>query len=288
MTTAALLLILLSALFHALWNAVAKHVEAPFNLLALAHVMMALGLAPFLARTTVAQVRAAPVLLAYLAGAALFFALYHLGVAGGYRSGDLSVIYPITTMAPALVPLWGAVFLGERLAKAGFAGIALILLGAYLIQFKSASYGAILDPFRKFDRSAAFALGAAFFYSLGAVFDKAGINLTDPLIWSYLLIVTMAIVESALAIALGMGYRSFAREQWRSALGMALILLVSILTYRYGLKMTAVSYATSVRQVNALFGVLIGIFVFRERLGGLRMAAAVVMVLGVIVIKTMG
>lgn len=288
MSSAALLLIIISALFHAVWNAVAKHVNAPFNLIALAHVMMALGLAPFLARPAVEQVRTAPVLLIYLAGAALFFALYHLGVAGGYRSGDLSVIYPITTMAPALVPLWGALFLGERLAKAGFAGIALIILGAYLIQFKSVSYRSILDPFKKFDRSVAFALGAAFFYSVGAVFDKAGINLTDPLSWSYLLIVVMAVVESALAVILGMGYQSFAKRDWWPALGMAFILLVSILTYRYGLKMTAVSYATSVRQINALFGVLLGILIFRERLGGLRMAAALVMVAGVVIIKMFG
>ena len=191
-------------------------------------------------------------------------------------------------MAPALVPLWGALFLGERLAPAGFAGIGLILAGAYVIQFQSASISAILDPFRRFDRSVAFALGASFFYSVGAAFDKAGISHTDALTWSYLLIVCMAIVESVLALVLNLGYWKFTRRNWKSALGMALILLASILTYRYGLKVIEVSYATSIRQVNALFGVLIGIFLFRERLGGLRMGAAGVMVVGIVVIKIFG
>jgi len=288
MTSTALFLILLSALFHAVWNAVVKHVNDRFSLLALAHVVMALGLTPFLGRTALQQVIAAPAILVPLAGAAFFFALYHLGVAGGYRSGDLSVIYPLTTMAPALVPLWGALFLGERLAAAGFAGIGLIILGAYAIQFKSASWSALADPFKKFDRSVAFALGAAFFYSVGAAFDKAGISHTDPLTWSYLLIICMAAVESVLAVVMRMGYWKFTKEHWKSAVGMALILLASILTYRFGLKVTEVSYATSVRQVNALFGVLIGIFIFRERLGGLRLAAAAIMVGGIVVIKTFG
>ncbi len=288
MTSSALLLIISSAFFHAVWNAVVKHVDGRFNLLALAHVMMAVGLTPFLGRSALDQVRTAPALLIPLGGAAFFFAFYHLGVAGGYRNGDLSVIYPLTTMAPALVPLWGALFLGERLAAAGFAGIGLILTGAYVIQFKSVSLSAILDPFKKFDRSVAFALGAAFFYSVGAAFDKAGISYTDALTWSYLLIVCMAALESMLAVVLRMGYGSFTREHWKSAVGMALILLASILTYRYGLKVTEVSYATSVRQVNALFGVLFGIFIFRERLGGLRMAAALVMVGGVTIIKIFG
>jgi drug/metabolite transporter (DMT)-like permease len=288
MSSNALILILISALFHAVWNAVVKHVNDRFSLLALAHVMMAAGLTPFLGRTALEQVKANPGLLVPLAGAAFFFALYHLGVAGGYRSGDLSVIYPLTTMAPALVPLWGAIFLGERLAVAGFAGIGLIIFGAYVIQFKSASWSAMADPFRRLDRSVAFALGAAFFYSVGAVFDKAGISHTDPLIWSYLLIACMALLESLFAMGMRMNYWKFTREHWKSAVGMALILLASILTYRYGLKVTEVSYATSVRQVNALFGVLIGIFIFRARLGGLRRAAALVMVGGVVVIKTFG
>jgi len=206
----------------------------------------------------------------------------------GAARGDLSVIYPLTTMAPALVPLWGALFLGERLAAAGFAGIGLILAGAYVIQFKSASWSALADPFRKFDRSVAFALAAAFFYSVGAVFDKAGIAHTDPLTWSYLLIVCMAVLESLFAVGMRMGYGAFTRSHWRGAAGMALILLASVLTYRYGLKVVEVSYATSVRQVNALFGVIIGIFVFRERVGGLRMTAALVMVGGVVIIKTFG
>ena len=288
MPSSALLLILISALFHSVWNAVVKHVEARFNLLALAHVMMAAGLTPFLGRTALERVKAEPGMLLPLAGAAFFFALYHLGVAGGYPSGDLSVVYPLTTMAPALVPLWAALFLGERLAAGGFAGIGLILMGAYVIQLRSASLSSVLDPLRRFDRSVAFALGAAFFYSVGAAFDKAGISLTDPLTWSYLLIACMALVESALAVIMRMDYRTFTKVHWRSAMGMALILLASILTYRFGLKVTEVSYATSVRQVNALFGVALGIFVFRERLGGLRMAAAVLIVAGVAVIKIYG
>lgn len=288
MTTSALFLILSSAFFHALWNAVIKRVEHRFCLLALAHVFMAAALAPFLGRAAVAQVRAVPSLAVLLAGATVFFTLYHLGVAGGYRSGDLSVVYPVTTMAPALVPLWGALFLGERLGPSGFAGIGLILLGAYAIQFRSASLSALADPFRRFDRSVAFALGAAVAYSAGAVFDKAGIAQADPLTYSYLLIVFMAVLESALASALGMGYLAFARVHWRAAAGMALILLASIITYRFGLKVTEVSYATSVRQANALFGVLIGILIFRERLGGLRLTAAAVMALGVAVIRVYG
>jgi drug/metabolite transporter (DMT)-like permease len=288
MGSTALFLIVTSALFHAFWNVIIKKVDDKFCLLALAHVFMAGALTPFLGPGALDLLLAQPELGWHLAGAAFFFALYHLGVAGGYRRGDLSVIYPITTMAPALVPLWGALFLGEKLSAAGFVGIGLIVMGAYVIQFRSVSFSALTDPFRKFDRSVAFALGAAFFYSVGSVFDKAGIGYTDALTWSYLLMTAMAVVESVMALVLKLGYGRFTRAHWQRAAGMALILLASILTYRYGLKVTQVSYATSVRQVNALFGVLLGIFLFRERLGALRLTAALIMVSGVVVIKLYG
>ncbi len=288
MESTALFLIVTSALFHALWNVAIKRVEERFVLLALAHVVMALVLAPFLGADALAAVRGTPQLIVPLCGASFFFVLYHLGVTGGYRTGDLSLVYPVTTMAPAIVPLWGFIFLGERLSPVGFLGIGLVVIGAYAIQFRSVSLSALTDPFTRFDRSMAFALGAALAYSVGAVFDKAGIAHTSALIWSYLLIVTMAALEISLAAILGMGPWSYTRRSWRNSLWMALILLASILTYRYGLKVTEVSYATSVRQVNALFGVLFGIFLFRERLGGLRIAAALVMVGGIVIIRTFG
>lgn len=288
MSTAALALILLSALFHALWNVVVKRVQDRFCLLALAHVFMAGVLTPFLGAGALAAVRETPIMILYLCGATVFFTLYHLGVTGGYRSGDLSLVYPVTTMAPAIVPLWSFIFLGERLGPAGFAGIGLVVAGAYAIQFRSFSFSALADPFRRFDRSVGFALGAALAYSVGAVFDKAGINFASAITWSYMLIVAMALAESLIAVTSRMGYGAFARKQWRGAAGMALILMCSIMTYRLGLKVTDVSYAASVRQVNALFGVTLGIVLFRERLGGLRMTAALFIVAGVAVIKAWG
>ena len=288
MESTALFLIVTSALFHSLWNVAVKKVEERFCLLALAHVVMAAVLTPFLGADALTAIRATPQLILPLCGASIFFILYHLGVTGGYRTGDLSIVYPVTTMAPAIVPLWGFIFLGERLSPAGFAGVGLVVVGAYIIQFRSFSFSALADPFVKFDRSMAFALGAALAYSVGAVFDKAGITHTSAPTWSYLLIVSMAVLEISLAAILGMGPLSYTRRSWRNSLWMALIMLASILTYRYGLKVTEVSYAMSVRQVNALFGVLFGIFLFRERLGGLRLMAALVIVSGVVIIKTFG
>jgi len=46
-----------------------------------------------------------------------------------------------------------------------------------------------------------------------------------------------------------------------------------------------VSYATSVRQASAIVGVLGGIFLFRERIGRVRLIGASLIALGVVCIK---
>ena len=49
--------------------------------------------------------------------------------------------------------------------------------------------------------------------------------------------------------------------------------------------MAKVSYATSVRQVSAIAGVVGGILLFRERFGRIRLLGAGLIVLGVACIK---
>ncbi len=44
---------------------------------------------------------------------------YFLSLDMGYRSGDLSVVYPIARSAPLFVPLWATVFIGESIRFLG-------------------------------------------------------------------------------------------------------------------------------------------------------------------------
>ncbi|UCF30436.1 MAG: EamA family transporter [bacterium] len=288
MSTPALFLILLSAFLHAGWNAMMKRIEDRFCLMVGIHIIMAVGLSPFLARRAVRQLAEVPTLIIPLSLAAVFFALYHLFLVRSYERGDLSLVYPLTTMAPALVPLWGWLWLGERLTAPGFAGIGLVLAGAYAVQFRRLSLKELAQPLRRKDSAVLMSLAAAFFYSLGSAVDKAGIDQAEVLPYSYLLILAMVVTEVPMAAGMGLDLGRFMVDNIRYLLGAALVLMVSFLTYRFGLKVTDVSYAASVRQVNALFGVILGLTLFREPFGRYRLAAAILIVAGVVTIKMYG
>ncbi|TYB32945.1 MAG: EamA family transporter, partial [Flexistipes sinusarabici] len=46
-----------------------------------------------------------------------------------------------------------------------------------------------------------------------------------------------------------------------------------------------VSYATALRQVNALFGVLLGVLFLKEKFSYKRLAGSIVIVIGVLIIR---
>ena len=72
---------------------------------------------------------------------------------------------------------------------------------------------------------------------------------------------------------------------WARGLLAGLVLFASFITYRIGLQMAKVSYATSVRQASAIIGVLGGILLFRERFGRIRIFGAALIALGVFCIR---
>ncbi|HJX14884.1 MAG TPA: EamA family transporter, partial [Candidatus Deferrimicrobiaceae bacterium] len=72
---------------------------------------------------------------------------------------------------------------------------------------------------------------------------------------------------------------------WPRGVAAGFILFLSFTTYRVGLQAAKVSYATSVRQVSAIAGVVGGILLFRERFGRIRLIGASLIAMGVVCIK---
>jgi drug/metabolite transporter (DMT)-like permease len=206
-----------------------------------------------------------------------------------YESTDVSLAYPLTTTGPLYIPLWAFIFLGERLSLAGGLGIFLVVSGTYVIQMKKISMKGIFEPLRNLKAPGVLlALAAGFFYSIGAVLDKKTVSGHDVFTYTYYLdivLVTFLIFGNLLSRERRSGYHHELREHWPKILLAGGVLFCSFLTYRLGLKMAKVSYAASARQVSALFGVFFGIFLFREFFGRIRITGALLITLGIILIK---
>jgi len=131
--TSAIIIVLFSGFFHALWNVCTKK---SFNKIAFLFSVQMLSMIAFL-----------PIFLPkllqinFLSEAGLLFILsmithgtYFIFLARLYTMADLSQTYPVIRGSSLLIiPLFGVLFLGENLSITGWIGVCIIISGIFLI-----------------------------------------------------------------------------------------------------------------------------------------------------------
>jgi drug/metabolite transporter (DMT)-like permease len=288
MSHLAFTLIIISAVMHALWNLLVKRSRHKTVFIwwmfvasgGLFSLILLLLPEPFQLPDTRT--------LALVSAGAACFVLYHLFNGRAYRGGDLSVVYPLSQTAMIYVPIWGMVLLGERLSLPGACGISLVIFGTYSMQLQRLSLEGLLRPFRNLQSpSVRNALTAGFIYSIGSIAEKTGVKNYSPLYFTYILVLIMLFLMTFNVTR--PKYRAQITAEFREHWGLILIsgpvMMASFLTFRYGLNLSPVSYAVPVRQVSIVVGVLIGILFLRESYGRIRLASALFIMAGAILIR---
>jgi drug/metabolite transporter (DMT)-like permease len=288
MSSLAFLLIVTSAVMHALWNLLVKrcrHKTVFIWWMFVASGSLFTITLPFINETFVW-----PNLYTFtmLTIGAVCFVLYHLLNGRAYRGGDLSVVYPLTQTSIIYVPIWGMTILGERLTLHGIMGIILVIFGTYTVQLRRLSLTDMIKPFRDLrSQSVRASLAAGFIYSIGSIAEKTGVKQCPPLYFTYFLVMMMFLLMSI--NLLRPKYHSHIisefKENWRLILYSGPIMMASFLTFRYGLNLAPVSYAVPVRQVSIMVGVLIGIIFLGESFGRIRIISACFILAGAILIR---
>ncbi len=287
MSTLAFTLILFSALMHAFWNLLVKRSQDKtvfiWWMFVASGSLMVMAL-PVVGSFPLPSWRV--VGLAAIGG--VCFMLYHLFTGRAYRSGDLSLIYPLAQTSMFWVPVWGVLILGEKVSALGLSGIGLILFGAYTIQLRALAWNEVIRPFRNLrDPAVLAALAAGFIYSIGSVIDKTGVMLYSPFHFTFMLVAFMLLFMTLNIMRAK--YRGRVVAEFRNSRGLVLIsgpvIMASFISFRYGLQMAPMSYAVPVRQVSLLIGVLIGVLFLGESCGRIRFIATLFVLAGAALIR---
>ncbi len=292
MTPFELLLVLASALLHAIWSAAIKGSGNPlaFNLLqeALA-VTAALLLLPLV---ELDEIPAAVWKLTAATGVA--HGLYFYFMSRAYQEADLSLVYPIIRSTPAFLPLIAVPLLGESVSPWGALGIAILVAGIWLIH---ADRNLGLRKLRSRGiRFAYLTLAATVAYSLvdkQAMVHFSEASWTGPLPRTVVFYFMLSVANALVFVPLALRRVSWAtlREVARCEGGLAMAALAGSLM-SYGLILEAfqtapASYVVAVRQVSVLFALLFAVVWLRERPDRRRIIGATATVAGVALISLM-
>ncbi len=280
--------IIISALFHVMWNSALKSCRDKTSAIFVMMCITVAGLGAFIVLFHETAFFFIPSAMYSALAAGFFFFLYQYFVAVSLEKGDLTLVYPLTVTGPVYIVLWCYLIMDETISPAGAAGIALIIYGAVTIQRGTLS---ILPRFKKTTQTAKAgvltALAASFFYSFGAVADKLGVMTGDIFVYAFHLSLYMLVFHLVRIIWQHQTFRviSEIKHNPGSILIGGIIMLLSFVIFRLGLEEAQASYASALRQVSTLFGIGIGFLFFKEQVGLNRIISSMLIVAGAILIK---
>jgi drug/metabolite transporter (DMT)-like permease len=267
--------VLLAALLHATWNALAHAV--PDRLVGFA----LMGTVYLVAGGAIAATAPLPAAgaWAYLLVSALLHVLYSLLLMRSFMLGDFGQVYPLARgTAVAVVAVLATVAVGEAMPAVRLVGVVLVCLGLTALVAPAGRTARAELP------AVAAALGTGVMIASYTTVDGVGVRASGSVLgytgWLFLL--------QGAALPL-FAYARRGRELARQARPFLLVGLAGgvLSLAAYGLVLWAQTRAplapvAALRETSSLMGAIIGAMVFKESFGRRRVVAAVVVAGGVV------
>jgi drug/metabolite transporter (DMT)-like permease len=290
MPLAALALVLVAALLHALWNIAAKPASgdphfALLCTLAIVGLWAPFGLAVGLPQMPHWGVAEWTVIL----GSGFVNLLYLLVLFRGYRESDLTVVYPVARgTGPLLSSMVAVALFGEHLGWTGVLGVAGVCGGIVLVAGGPSLWRGAHEPGRRERVRAGLLWGAATGTLIAGytVIDGYAVKrlALSPFVVTWFGNVARLPLMAPSTWRRREGFSDAARRLWKPALLVGAVSPLAYILVLFALRMAPLSHVAPAREVSMLFAALVGGRLLGERDRGLRVAGAALMAAGVILL----
>ena len=281
MNNVALLLVVVSAFFHATWNLLAKRTNGGATTVWQYDVASTIIFAPLTIVLLIVQhVQIAIIGLVFICGSACLHLTYFILLQRGYRAGDLSFVYPLARgIGPFLATIIAITVFGERPTIIAFMGMLLVVGGVFLLVGGLSIIRRVRDH-----RAFLYALIIGLFIAGYTLWDKQAVSVVRvlPTLYYYGIILIRMLLLTPYALR----HRKEIRLEWRAhrfdILGVAILSPLSYFLVLTALVFTPVSYVAPAREMSVLIGTFMGTRLLAEGDTRRRLLAAAVILLGII------
>jgi uncharacterized membrane protein len=289
LTPISIILVLISALIHSSWNFFTKRGNFPVEFFFWVFLWGTLFYLPFFFipgffKDLLLQAPGKLWTLSILSS--LIQTLYLISLIKAYQMAELSLVYPISRSAPLFTQVWAVLFIGEILSLTGIFGIGLVVVGIFVISMSDFRLHSLFHPSQSVSpQPYLFAMIAAVAGSVYSVLDKVCVQMTHPVFYCWLINFLMCAEMGLYSLFQKRNGLLKVLGQWKKEIFLIAILQnASYLLVLAAMQMSKVSYVVAFRQVSALFGAGLGIFILKESQWKSRMAGALILTLGLILI----
>jgi drug/metabolite transporter (DMT)-like permease len=284
MPTLAIVLLLISAALHALWNLLLKQSREKF--LAMGWQVIIGSIVSFFALFFIGIPPRSMWLLVLIS--TILEAIYFAILTYAYSDHDFSLVYPIARgTAPALVLIWAGLFLGEKPSTGGLLGIFFIVCGLVIIGATSLVQNHAQKPHL---RGIFLALSVALVISIYTLVDGYAVKGGPALPYGLSLFVLMPIFTSPFLIR-HYGWQhsinSFKEQPFRLIL-VGILAVVAYLSALFAYSIAPVNYSEAIREVSVVMGAFAGWYFLGEQMGKIRIIGSVVIFFGILLIAIFG
>ena len=290
MPVSALAMVIVAALLHAFWNIVAKKTGGNRHFVLMGGLLLALLWAPaglWLGWRDVPQWGWPQWTLVALSG--FTHLAYFKVLLKGYRVSDLTVVYPVARgTGPLISSLLAIVVLGEALTLHAAMGVLCVCGGVFIIAGGPALLRAAHDPAQRARVHAGLRWGAAtgVLIAVYTVLDGYSVKklLIGPILIDYFgnLVRLPFMLPTLLRDPPGF-VDAWRRYKWHAVV-LAVVSPLAYILVLYAVQLAPVSHVAPAREISMLFAALIGGRLLGEGDRGQRVAGALLMGAGVVLL----
>jgi uncharacterized membrane protein len=277
----ALMLVLAAAWIHATWNLLLKRTGGGVVFVWLFGTASTLIYAPLaLALIVIHGPRLGGTELVFIAGSAIIHIGYYLALQRGYRTGDLSLVYPLARgTGPMLATVGAIAFFGERPSAVALLGAGIIVCSVFVLAGGGRGIRFVANG-----DAVASGIMTGIFIATYTLWDKHAVAALaiPPLVFDWGSNLSRTVLLSPVALRQRATVRILCRKKWRTILAVGLLNPLSYILVLTALVTAPVSYIAPAREISILAGAILGARLLAEEDARRRLLAAGGMVLGVI------
>ena len=277
----ATLLVLTSAVFHAVSNALVKAGGDKLVLRAISMAMFALVALPVV---FFVPLPTAPVW-GLLIVSGIVNMIYHVCVVNAYRYGDLSLVYPVMRgIAPVLTGLGAYLMLAEDLSLFQFAGLVILSLGIFAFAVERGSPVKLLSSKGP---ALGFAVVSGICIALYTLIDATGVRTVDVALTyiAWLFLIDGLVFPIGVALWRRRTLVAAIKENVRAGFYSGFLGVISYSLALYALRLGQTAEVAALRETSVVFAAVLGAVFMGEAFGKRRIAAAAIIAIGAIVLK---